>query len=150
MHCHSNPRTFSQESYDVNDTLAKALFVPFLQKRGHQIAKTSEDYYHDVISKYGLKTFYFELEVKTGYPFEDATTYPFDTVSFLGRKQRLCERHSFYYVIICKETHTAVCCHSDDIYQDKYLEVKYIDKENTKGYDNLYRVPKELCDFFNL
>lgn len=101
-------RKFNKNSYEENDEFAKDLFIKFIKKRGHQIIKSTEDYKFDIETIKNGKNYYFELEVKRNYPFTSTEDYNFDTVSFLGRKKRLHEINSFYYIIICKETKYAL------------------------------------------
>lgn len=143
-------REFNKESYDRNDSYAKGLFVEFIEERGHEVVSSKEDYNHDIVTTMGGSTYYFEVEVKRNYPFTDAWSYKFDTVSFLGRKKRLHDVHPFYYVIICKETEWFVVCESKDIFKSEYAEKLFIDTKDRKGEDEMYRVPKDKCKFFNI
>jgi hypothetical protein len=68
----------------------------------------------------------------------------------LGRKERLHNIKPFYYIIICYETGWAVCCHSDKIYKEDYIEEFEINKYEREGLDCFYRVPKDECLFINL
>ncbi|MEK6828551.1 MAG: hypothetical protein AABY15_00260 [Nanoarchaeota archaeon] len=143
-------RKFNKNSYDNNDAYAKQKFIDFIVSRGHNVINIDENYEHDVITeKNGLK-YYFELEVKRNYPFTSRETYIFDTVSFLGRKLRLHKNHSFYYVIICIETEWAVCCDSDKIFFENYIENLDINTVDRNGKDQMYRVPREECLFFDI
>ena len=145
-----NARTFVQSSYDDNDQLAKQKMIAFLQRGGHTIVTSAEDYNHDLVTTLGSETLWFELEFKTGYPFTTSATFPFDTVSFLGRKKRLHELQPFHYVVMCKETDYAVTCFSDDIFKDEYTHTLTINTRDRSGLDEMYRVPKDQCTFFNL
>jgi len=143
-------RKFNQEDYDRCDTYAKEKVMHYLSEYGHKIIQSEEDYKHDIITEKNGHTFYFEVEVKTNYPFTDRGTFPFPTVSFLGRKERLHKIHPFYYLIVCWETDCVVMCHSDDIYKEKYKESIFINTSSRYGSDEMYRVPKEFCTFFCL
>ena len=138
---------FLKESYDKYDAYAKDLMVGFLEARGHEIIKDKEDYNHDLVTKKNGETLYFELEVKINYPFTSRATYPFTTVSFLGRKERLHLIKPFFYIILCYETGVFVSCHSTDIYKEKYRETINITSEERRGDDIVYRVPKSKCMF---
>jgi len=143
-------RKFNQKSYDNNDKFAKDKFIEFISSRGHTIFSSEENFDHDIVTeKDGIK-YYFELEVKRNYPFTSKNTYKFDTVSFLGRKKRLHLKQRFHYIIICIETEWAVSCDSEDIFLDEYVENLNIDTEDRSGRDQMYRVPKESCKFFNI
>lgn len=146
----NNPSKFIQKSYDDNDELAKNLFSKFIQTKGHTIKSTEEDYNHDIITNKEGKDYYFELEMKSNYPFYSKETYRFPTVSFLARKKRLHDIRPFYYVIICKETQVALMCHSSKIFKQTYQESIQLTHKERKGNDTFYRVPKELCRFFQL
>ena len=144
-------RKFNSKSYDKNDQWAKNLLINYLLNKGYQIIKSVEDYNHDIeaLNETGEKVF-FEVEVKTGYPFKGKKSFPFDTVSFTGRKKRIHEIKEFIYIIICKETKWAVACSSSIIYNQNYLEEWYINSSQRSGSDVFYRVSKELCKFFKL
>jgi hypothetical protein len=142
---------FSQESYDKNDELAKEIFIKYITTiKEHKIINSEENYDHDVITEKDGKTFYFELEMKRNYPWTSRDDFKFDSVSFLGRKLRLHNKHKFKYIIICAETLCAVGCDSNIIYNDNYKQNININKYDRKGFDTLYRVPSDLCKFFNL
>jgi len=143
-------RIFDKEDYNQNDEWGKKIFIDFLLKKGHKIISSKEDYNHDIISTFNDEVFYFEIEVKIGYPFNGRKSFKFDSVSFLGRKKRLHNINSFYYIIICKETNSAISCFSNDIFNDEYKTLLNIDKRNRVGMDEMYRVPKNKCKFFKV
>lgn len=141
-------RKFNKNSYAENDNFAKNLFIEYIKKMGHNIINTNENFEHDIITeKNGLK-YFFETEVKIGYPFELKESFKFNTVSFLGRKKRLHDINPFFYVIICKETKYALCSHSNIIFKDEYFENVYVNSKDRKGNDGMYRVPLDKCKFF--
>jgi len=143
-------RKFSKESYDKNDLYAKNKFSQFIIRKGHTIISIIEDYNHDLQTIKNNTKYFFELEVKTGYKFTNEDSFQFNTVSFLGRKKRLHEIKPFFYVIICRETEWAVMCYSENIYINDYIEHINIKTIHRNGNDELYRVPKNICTFFNL
>lgn len=143
-------RKFNKESYDNNDDFAKQKFINFIIKKGHKIISNQENFNHDIITEKGGVHYYFELEVKRNYPFTSRDTYIFDTVSFLGRKKRLHVKQPFYYIIICIETEWAVCCDSNKIFIDRYVENLDINTTDRNGKDQMFRVPREECLFFNI
>ena len=141
---------FNKESYDKYDYYVKEKMAKFLKERGHEVLKDEEDYNHGLVTERGGKVNYFELEAKVNYPFTTMSDYPFDTVSFLGRKKRLHHINPFFYVILCYETGAFVSCHSSDIYKDKYRHTINISTKERKGMDVVYRVPKLKCMFSNI
>lgn len=143
-------RKFVAQSYVDSDQYAKDMLCNFLIKRGHWIGKSKEDYYWDVESYKDNKIFLFEVEVKRNYPFTTRESFPFQTVSFLGRKHRLHKIQPFYYIIICKETGWAVTCFSSEIYKDEYIEELNIKTISRLGDDLMFRVPKSNCKFFKI
>lgn len=142
-------RTFSQSSYNENDKLAKDLFSKFLINRGHVIMMDAENYKHDLITVQNSKIHYFELEMSSKV-FTSANTFPFQSVSFLGRKKRLHDIKPFHYVIISKTTGWALSAHSSTIYQDQYKKELEINKNGRVGKDLCYWLPKKMCKFFKL
>ncbi len=142
-------RNFSQSSYDINDEYAKKKFTKFLLKKGYTLIDSEENFDHDIkaLNQDG-EIILFELEVKTGYPFKSKKTFPFSTVSFTGRKERLHKINEFHYVIICRETNWAISCPSTIIYNPEYTQELYISTNTREGEDKFFRVPKEKCSFF--
>jgi hypothetical protein len=141
-------RKFVQESYDRNDEWGKSIVLRWLstyEDRFHVIQKQGEDYGVDIQVNAGENVISFEVEVKHGYPFTSADTFPFDSVSFLGRKRKF---GKFWYVVVCAETEAICICHSDEIYQEKYREIKTIATSERNGLDEFYRVPKDKCSFY--
>lgn len=143
-------RVFSKESYEENDKYAKDIFIKYIISKGHEVLKHDESYDHDVITSKDGKIFHYEVEVKRGYPFTNRAKYQFDTVHFLGRKNRLHIKTPYTYVIICRETDWAVCCESKDIFKDEYEKKVFIDTGYRYGDDLMYDVPKEKCKFFKI
>lgn len=143
-------RKFNKKSYEINDSWAKDLFSTFLTRRNHIIVQSEEDYFHDLVTIKNNQKYYFELEVKTNYPFTCQADFKFPTVSFTGRKIRLHQKNPFHYVIVCRETRHALTCFSTDIYNDNYIEEININTKDRSGLDSFYRVPKHLCKFFKL
>tara|TARA_R110000803_G_scaffold176227_1_gene238706 strand:- start:91 stop:540 length:450 start_codon:yes stop_codon:yes gene_type:complete len=143
-------RKFSQGSYDHSDKYAKDLFINYICKKGHTIVSEEENYDHDIITEKDDIKYYFELETKSRYPFTSRETFKFNSVSFLGRKKRLHLKNRFHYIIICRETEFALTCDSEDIFKDEYIENLFVNTLNRNGKDQMYRVPKEKCIFFNI
>jgi hypothetical protein len=94
--------------------------------------------------------FYFEFEVKRNYPFTSKEDYKFSSVSFLGRKIRLHGIQPYYYMILCYETDCVVFCHSSSIFKVDYKEKLILKKYDRNGADEMYRVPINECEFFNV
>jgi hypothetical protein len=143
-------RKFSKKSYDENDNYAKIKITKFLINRGHEVIQDKENYNHDLITKKNNLMFYFEFEVKRNYPFTSKKDYKFKSVSFLGRKIRLHEIYPFYYMILCYETNCVVFCHSSKIFKIEYKEKLILKKYDRNGNDEMYRVPINECNFFNV
>jgi len=143
-------RKFVQASYDRNDEWGRNVLVQWLESfdgRFEIVTKDKEDYKVDVLTydNTNQKQIGFEVEVKHNYPFTDAHSFKFDTVSFLGRKKKFGD---FYYVIVCAETEALLMAHSDVIYREEYREIKTIATNERNGLDEFYRVPKDKCLFY--
>ena len=138
LHQASNPYSAAQAGvaeYDSNDP----------GNAPHALVSI-EDYDIDVIAyKDGVK-YRIEVEVKNTY-FENQETYPFDTVSFLGRKKKYSNPGMFYYFLLSTKHNSFLYCESDIIYQEKHKETATVNTSQRYGEDLFYRVPKELCKF---
>lgn len=142
------PREFSKTAYNRSDEYVKSILKNYLICKGHTILKEEEDYNHDLVTMINGKKCYFEFEMKRNYPFTTKESYRFNTVSFLGRKERLHKIKPFYYFILCYETNHVVYCHSSEIFKDEYREKVSLNKYSRKGTDEMFRVPKSKCSFF--
>lgn len=140
------PGAFVKESYLANNEKAINIFSSFLIKRGYEIIDKEEDYWIDIEATKENNTFLFEVEMKSRVRFTDKQSFPFDTVSFLARKEKW-KSTPFWYCIICESTGFAVIANSDKIYKEKYRENVNVDTKHRKGLDAFYRVPKEECYF---
>ena len=139
-------RKFVQESYDSNDAFGKAVVKAFLQDQTwvkEIIDVENYDVDLEVIDNFG-ESYFFEAEVKTKYPWTNKETFKFDTVSFLGRKEKWKDKN-FIYALVCKETQALCFCNSSKIFKEEYKEVRRINSQHRKGLDVFYRVPKDLC-----
>jgi hypothetical protein len=143
-------RKFVPESYENNDSKAKDIFLSFIDGKGHTIVNDEEDYMHDVVTEKRGRTYYFELEMKRSVSFTTRESFKYDTVSFLGRKERLHKAHPFYYIIISPDTGYALTQHSDLIYKPEYKKHIRCNTSNRTGNDIVYWVPKEKCKFFKI
>jgi Holliday junction resolvase-like predicted endonuclease len=143
-------RKFSQKSYNQNDSKAKDLVCNWLINKNYEIINHQENFQHDIIAQLNNKQIHIEVEFKTGYSFTNKESFRFDTVSFLGRKERLHHLKPFLYIIICKETNWAVCAKSSTIFNKQYIETLNIQSRDRSGEDLMFRVPKEMCTFFKL
>ena len=141
-------RKFVAESYADNDLIGKQLLDAYLVSKGHKIKEGTfkEDFGVDIVTEYGGKEYLFEVEMKDKYDFVDSESFPFETVSFLGRKEKWKDK-KYYYCIIGNKTKAAIFCHSDTIFNEEYQQVINIDTYNRQGLDLFYRVPKDLCEF---
>lgn len=82
------PSKFVPKSYKRSDKWGITKIKEFLIEEGYTIKdKKIEDYGIDIEAEKDGKIFYFEIETKTGYPFNDVNDFKFNTVSFLGRKK---------------------------------------------------------------
>ena len=143
-------RKFNQHSYDICDAPAKEIISSFLKKRGFDIISTKEDYGVDITCSKDGKIFLVEVETKNSTEFTGEYDFPFDTVSFSGRKIRLHKQEPFWYVLVNLNTRASIFCHSKQIYKKQYLEEIYILTDKRKGMDAFYRVPKEFCYFITV
>lgn len=141
-------RKFVRESYEDNDLLGKQLLVAYLHSKGHTIKPETftEDYGVDILTELNGVDYRFEVEMKDKYNFTSDKNFPFETVSFLGRKEKW-KHQEYEYCIIGKETKAAIFCNSKVIFNDEYKRVIEIDTIHRKGDDLFYRVPVELCSF---
>ena len=145
-----NARKFVQASYDRNDDWGKEVVMRWLTSHGNRftiVDKVIEDYKVDIVAydSKADKQVGFEVEVKHKYPFTDAESFKFDTVSFLGRKKKYGD---FWYVIVCGETEALLLAHSFEIYKEEYRELQTINTNERNGLDEFYRVPKDKCLFY--
>lgn len=143
------PHKFVQRSYNINNQSGIGKFTPFLESKGFTVPDKEEDYNVDIFAYRNGKEYRFEIEIKN-VEFTTRDTFPFDTVSFLGRKEKYHKDQPFWYVIISPKTNWFLICNSENIYKEDYKEVVHIDTLYRKGDDNFYRVPKELCHFKQL
>ena len=143
------PSKFVRASYDKNNNSGISRFIPYLKKKGFSVPYKEEDYNVDVIAYKNGVEYRFEIEIKDK-EFTTVDTYPFRTVSFLGRKEKFHNEQQFWYVLISPRTNWFLFCNSSKIYRKEYIETIHIDTLYRKGDDKFYRVPKELCEFRNL
>jgi len=139
-------RKFNQDSYNTNDAYGKQVVKDWLntQEWVSEIID-EEDFGVDLEAvDHNGKSQFFEAEVKGNYPWTDQESFPFNTVSFLGRKEKWKEK-GFYYVLVCAETKALCIAHSSEIFKEEFREVRRINTGHRKGLDAFYRVPKELC-----
>lgn len=143
------PSEFVQQSYNINNQSGIEKMIPYLISNGYDVPHKEEDYGVDIIAFKNGVEHRFEIEIKNT-EFTNRESYPWDTVSFLSRKQKMAYDEPFWYVLISPVTNWFLFCDSTTIYQKQYREKIHIDTLYRKGDDYFYRVPKELCNFRNL
>jgi len=144
---------FNKESYNKNNSYGIQLFVKHLESLGHTILKddSTEDYGVDIKSIRDGKEFHFEIEMSNRQTFTSSADYPFGNVSFLARKKKMCESGThFEYVVICNNTNHFYSMNSSAIFQPQYFQSQTISTPDRQGYDEFYRVPKNLAYFNKL
>lgn len=141
---------FRKDDYDELNDYAINMITKFLQFFGYDVPKKEEDYTIDIEAYRNNKKYRVEAEVRSDLWFTDRETFPFDTVSFLGRKKKYEDISDFWYFLVCKKTGYAVYCNSNTIYKDIYRETIRVNNIKRYGDDVFYRVPKSLCKFINL
>lgn len=139
---------FSYNSYKQNDLIGKQLLIAYLVSKNHTILSETfdEDYGIDIVTEFNGVKMFFEVEMKDKYDFKNSATFPFDTVSFLGRKEKW-KKFDYTYCIISTVTKAAIFCDSSVIFNDAYKSVIQINTYQRNGLDLFYRVPKDLCHF---
>lgn len=143
----SAARTFSPTSYKENDAYGKEKFINFITKRGHTVVRDTENYGIDLVTEKDGVKHYFELEVSS-LQFTSREDFPYENVSYLGRKKKYTKEAVFNYVIISR-TGTATTCNSSEIFKDDQKKVTYCGK-GRDGFDELYYVNKNNVKFFKL
>jgi len=141
---------FRKDDYDELNDYAINMITEFLEFFGYDVPKKEEDYTIDIEAYRNNKMYRIEAEVRSDLWFIDRETFPFDTVSFLGRKKKYKDISDFWYFLVCKKTGHAVYCNSNTIYKDMYRETIKVNNTKRYGDDVFYRVPKTLCKFINL
>ena len=83
-------RKFNQDSYDTNDAYGKAIVTAWLKEQSWVKEIIDEEDFGIDLEVVDLKgrSHFFEAEVKGNYPWSNRESFPFKTVSFLGRKKR--------------------------------------------------------------
>lgn len=120
------PHKFVQRSYNINNQSGIGKFTPFLESKGFTVPDKEEDYNVDIFAYKNGKEYRFEIEIKN-VEFTTRETFPFDTVSFLSRKEKYHKDQPFWYVIISPKTNWFLMCNSQNIYKEEYKEVVHID-----------------------
>ena len=84
-------KPFNKALYEAYDAAAKDALVGLLQKNGHQIVNTEENYFVDVISQKEDFTYFNEAEVKVAWDGDWPAHW--DEIRIPERKQRLLDKY---------------------------------------------------------
>ena len=106
-----------------------------------------EDYDIDIIAYKNNIEYRIEVEVRTKLNWTSEKDYPFDTVSFLGRKEKYSKPNMFWYFLVSNDINNFLFCRSDYIFNKQYQIKKQVDTNKRYGIDIAYHVPKQLCKF---
>lgn len=135
---------FSTNAFNMWDDWGKQVVKEYLGERGHIIVPNPDRYGIDLYSDKDGKLYRWEVEVKTAVHWTNEEDFPYNTVSFLGRKEKWKE-FGFYYCIVCSKSRAILMCHSDVIFRDVFKVEKYIGERSEV--QRFYHVPKDLCWF---
>jgi len=134
--------TFSQEAFNQWDEFGKQVVKDYLLTKGHIIVPNPDRYGVDLYSDKNGTLYRWEVEVKSRIKWTSQEDYPYDTVSFLGRKKKW-TAFPFWYCIVCAETKNILFAYSQQIYHEEYEVRKYI--QGRGEVQKFYHVPKHLC-----
>jgi hypothetical protein len=138
---------FRQDDYNkYNDASIKKV-CDYLIKKDFTVPHKDEDYDIDIIAYKNNIEYRIEVEVRTKLNWTSEKDYPFDTVSFLGRKEKYSKPNMFWYFLVSNDINNFLFCRSDYIFNKQYQVIKQIDTNKRYGIDIAYHVPKQLCNF---
>jgi len=146
----TKPSQFRRDSYNESNQFGIDKIAQFLSRRGFSVPDKPEDYKVDMFAFKDGEQFNIEAEVRRGLNFTVRETFPFNTVSFLARKNKYQGDKPFWYFLVCRETEWCVFANSKDIFNDKYKIIKNINSTRRSGSDTMYHVPLDKCEFRNL
>ena len=141
---------FRQDDYDELNDLSIKKVSSYLERRGYLVPYKKEDYDIDIVAYKGDQEYRVEVEVRTKLTWTSENDFPFDTVSFLGRKKKYQDNKPFWYFLVSNDMKHFLYCSSDDIFKEEYRKVKKINTEKRFGTDSAYHVPKHKCHFRNI
>lgn len=133
---------FSATAFNKWDEHGKEIVKAYLLDHGHIIVPNPDRYGVDLYSDKNGKLYRWEVEVKTKIKWTSQQDYPYDTVSFLGRKEKWTE-FPFWYCIVCAKTSEILFAYSQQIYHKEFEVNKYIGERSEV--QRFYHVPKHLC-----
>lgn len=145
---------FIRSEYDKYDHKAKEILAKYLQSIGHIPTIKTEDFSFDMYSTIPHPGFpgviwRWEAEMKKDVEWTSREDFPFDTVSFLARKNKY--HNNFWYAIICDANKKhIVIAHSRSVYQLGERKERTINKDTRSGKDVFYLVPKKCCFWVSL
>jgi hypothetical protein len=85
-------KPFDKKLYEENDSSAKKLLIKILKIAGHEIKRTSENFYADIVSEKNGLIYYSEGEVKRGWI--DDWNKTWEEIRIPERKKRLLEKYT--------------------------------------------------------
>lgn len=137
---------FNQLEYNKWDDWGKSVLINWLSNKGHTMVHNPDRYGIDLYSDLNGKLYLWEVEVCTWIEWNTKESYPYESVSFLGRKIKWND-WNFFYCIICAKTEAIIICESSVIFNDNYKTQRYVKTRNC--YETFYMVPKHLCKYIN-
>ena len=133
---------FSRKAFNKWDEWGKQVVKSYLLNQGHIIVPNPDKYGVDLYSDKRGKLYRWEVEVKTAVKWNNKEDFPYNTVSFLGRKEKWTE-FPFWYCIVCSQTKSILFAFSKVIYHEEFEVSKYIGERGEV--QKFYHVPKDLC-----
>lgn len=138
---------FRQDDYNKYNDVSIKKVCDYLIKKDFSVPDKDEDYDIDIIAYKNNIEYRIEVEVRTKLNWTSEKDYPFDTVSFLGRKEKYSKPNMFWYFLVSNDINNFLFCRSDYIFNKQYQVKKQVDTNKRYGIDIAYHVPKQLCKF---
>jgi len=138
---------FRQDDYNKYNDVSIKKVCDYLIKKNFSVPYKDEDYDIDLIAYKNNIEYRIEVEVRTKLNWTSEKDYPFDTVSFLGRKEKYSKPDMFWYFLVSNDINNFLFCRSNYIFNKQYQVIKQVDTNKRYGIDTVYHVPKQLCNF---
>ena len=146
-------RKFQPQSYKENDSKGKIAITNYLERNGHSILDTKEDYSFDIKSEKNGNTYYSEVEMKRQWfgdwlPSWKEIRIPYRKFKLLNKFKEMNEKDAFFNFYVIRGD--MECAWRIKDYQFTPETVQEIYLSNARRYEYFFHIPYQEAELVQL
>lgn len=137
---------FSRQRYETSDAPAKDIVIDYLQRNGHEILDSKEDFSVDIKSKKGDNTYFSEVEIKYGWKGDWNPSWKEIRIPYRKHKliNKVADADGFFNFYILRSDRKAAWRIKDNVVAES--EVREAQGRNILKGEHFFHIPYEKAE----